>query len=174
MRRIKSRAFKVDGGHVHCNYSIGTHGYPQVGWHDDTGSVVMTTVAKAVWSWVYGPVPKGQTIDHIGECKDKLCIEPKHLRLLSNYENARRTHGRDWELGKCARGHDNSELITTSSSRKRCRLCMNEDNRNYRKRNREEWNRKQRDYRASKSSVRLTTDNEQQELQPGYCAWGSA
>ncbi|AXH44432.1 HNH endonuclease [Arthrobacter phage MargaretKali] len=72
-----------------------------------------------------GPVPLGHTIDHT--CKQKRCVNPNHLRILTNYENARRTDGRDWPLGQCVNGHPNSELRDFANgdgkTKRRCRIC---------------------------------------------------
>ena len=61
------------------------------------------------------------TVDHV--CKVRRCVNPDHLRLLDNFENARRTSGRDWPLGQCRQGHPDSNLIITSEGRRRCAVC---------------------------------------------------
>ncbi len=84
-------------------YSVGSHGYAQVGWWDGEKHR-MTTAHRAAWVHHNGQqVPDGQTIDHT--CKNRRCVNPKHLRVLVNLENARRTSGRDWPLGTCRHGH---------------------------------------------------------------------
>lgn len=60
------------------------------------------------------------TIDHT--CKNRRCVNVAHLRMLSNYENARRTGGRDWPLGQCVNGHDNS-LLEWFNGRAHCGPC---------------------------------------------------
>lgn len=37
-------------------------------------------------------------------------MNPAHLRLLPNFENARRVNGLDWPMGQCANGHPNNRL----------------------------------------------------------------
>jgi len=91
----------------------------------------MTTAHRAAWVAVHGQIPEGMTVDHI--CKVRRCVNVRHLRLLSNFENARRTNGNDWPLGECVNGHPNSEL------RKRgakwvCGICAAEWQRRYRSR----------------------------------------
>jgi len=103
-------------------YSVGGPGYAQVGWSTD-GKTIMTTCHRVVWVHHHGPIPDGMTVDHT--CKNRRCIEITHLRLLTNFENARRTSGRDWPLGECAQGHPNTELRSDGAGRKRCRLCKN-------------------------------------------------
>jgi len=108
-------------------YSTGSHGYAQIGWHE-AGSRTVTLCHLALWRYEEGPIPDGYTVDH--ECKNKRCVERSHLRLLTNHENARRTHGRDWPLGYCVNGHPNSELSYQGKKRV-CRICRREWARRY-------------------------------------------
>ena len=69
-----------------------------------------------------GPVPVGYTLDHL--CKQKRCVNPAHLRILPNGENARRTNGRDWPLGQCVNGHSNEHFVFHPGAGKRiCVIC---------------------------------------------------
>lgn len=117
-------------------YSTASHGYAQIGWHEDgVGRSRMTTAHRAAWVyWTGAQIPAGMTIDH--KCKTRRCVNPDHLRMLTNYENARRTHGRDWQLGECINGHPNSELKVIAG-RIHCGLCA------------AQW---QRDHRARKAA----------------------
>ncbi|MGN0097193.1 MAG: HNH endonuclease signature motif containing protein [Corynebacterium sp.] len=115
-------------------YSVGSHGYAQIGWHAEGGRRLGTTAHRA--SWVYandGQIPDGMTIDHT--CKVRRCVNPAHLRLLPNFENARRTAGRDWPSGQCVHGHPNSEL-TLKGGKWVCRSCNAEWQRRYREKKR--------------------------------------
>lgn len=90
------------------HYSVGTHGYAQIGWQDGTkrGSVL---AHRAAWVAVNGQVPMATTIDHT--CKVRRCVNPDHLRLLPNIENARRNQGDDFPMGGCRNGHPNTALV---------------------------------------------------------------
>lgn len=145
--RVARRAF--DGwqlspsGCYISTYSVASHGYAQIGWKSDK-SMTGTTAHRAAWVHAHGQIPEGMTVDHV--CKNRTCVNVEHLRLLSNFENARRTSGRDWPEGQCAQGHPNSELRVLSG-RTRCRLCANAANQSWRERNRDRFNAQQRDYR---------------------------
>ena len=72
------------------------------------------------WAYILfvGPVPSGMQVDH--ECKVKLCVNPKHLRLLTpGLNNA--------ALNKttCIRNHELSgdNLYLTPDGRRECRTC---------------------------------------------------
>lgn len=116
-------------------YSVASHGYAQIGWRD--GDYRQVVVAHRA-AWVYandGQVPEGMTIDHT--CRERRCVNPAHLRLLPNFENARRTSGRDWPLGQCIHGHPNSELIL-KAGKWVCGICSSEWQRRYREKKRRE------------------------------------
>ena len=108
-RRVVERVLaKVAMGPRGCHvstYSVASHGYAQVGWQED-GKRIVTLCHRVIWSYFRGPIPQGMTVDHM--CKNRRCVRLMHLRMIPNLENARRTSGRDWELGQCIQGHDDS------------------------------------------------------------------
>lgn len=124
--RVAQRAYEnaernEDGCWV-SNYSTGSHGYAQIGWaipkemRRGRSKNEMVLAHRAAWVHVNGQLPLGMTLDHI--CKVRRCVNPDHLRLLPNFENARRVNGMDWPMGQCANGHPNSLLRPGSSRRK--------------------------------------------------------
>lgn len=114
-------------------YSVGSHGYAQLGWYAD-GANHMVLAHRAAWEAEHGPIPDGMTVDHM--CKRRRCVNVLHLRLLSNHNNARRNTGGDMPLGRCAHGHDDSNLRTyTRSGGKKtlaCSICRSDMQRRYR------------------------------------------
>lgn len=118
-------------GCLTSRYSVGSHGYAQIGWSVG-GRNVVTLAHRAAWQYVNGLIPEGMTVDHT--CKNKRCVEVEHLRLLSNFDNARRTGGRDWPLGECINGHPDKYLRTAPNGRTRCTKCKADDQRKYRAR----------------------------------------
>lgn len=113
--RVAERAFekvdKQDDGCWISRYSVASHGYSQIGWQDN-GNRHVVLGHRAAWTHVNGQVPLGMTLDHV--CRNRRCVNPEHLRLLPNFENARRTKGKDWPMGVCANGHPSSELRDVS------------------------------------------------------------
>lgn len=136
-----------EGGCQISTYSTASHGYAQIGWYDDDGRRYGTLCHRAVWTLVNGQIPDGMTIDHV--CKNRRCVNIDHLRMLSNFENARRTAGRDWPVGECINGHSN-EHLTFEGGKWRCRLCRRQWQRQYRAKNRDRYNQRQRERRARK------------------------
>jgi hypothetical protein len=113
----------IASGCLISRYSVGSHGYAQIGWWAD-GKSHMVLAHRAAWIAQLGEITAGMTLDHT--CKKKKCIEVDHLRELTNYENARRHSGRDWPLGQCARGHDDTHLVQRGRHRV-CGLCAADD-----------------------------------------------
>lgn len=126
-------------------YSTASHGYAQIGWQEGRRRAVVTA-HRAAWVYANGrQVPDGMTIDHI--CKTKRCVNPSHLRTMENYENARRTFGRDWKDGTCINGHSNELLYQQPNGRWRCPPCDREAKARWRARNPEKCRESQRKYR---------------------------
>ena len=85
-----------------------------------------------------GPIPDGMTVDHTNHC-DRRCIQITHLRLISNFENARRNRpDANTTLGLCVNGHDAPLVQRVREHGKKTMTCI-ECERN-----------RQRRYRASK------------------------
>lgn len=115
-------------------YSTTSRGYAQIGWYDRaTGKTVMVLAHRASWTHVNGQMPLGETLDHL--CHEKRCVNPEHLRLLSNEQNARRgaLDIDDVPIGECLHGHGpenmtrrermmRGKLVTVSE----CRVCKAE------------------------------------------------
>ena len=127
--RTKVKVDPVSGCH-NSSYSVGSHGYAQVGWGNKVDGRGTTTAHRAVWTHYFGPIPLGMTIDHL--CRNRRCVNIEHLRMLTNFENARRTAGRDWPLGQCVNGHDN-KFLTESGGKRFCSVCKRERNERYRR-----------------------------------------
>lgn len=110
-RRAIERIDVDDNGCWISRYSVASHGYAQIGWSLPFGTGPKTRMVlahRAAWTAVHGQVPLGMTLDHT--CKQRRCVNPAHLRLLPNFENARRTSGKDWPIGSCINGHSAAAL----------------------------------------------------------------
>jgi hypothetical protein len=113
-------------------YSVGSHGYPQIGWHEN-GKLTMTLCHLVLWKRCRGPIPPGMTVDH--KCHNRRCVRLTHLRLLPNAVNAAdngfagRTH--------CPRGHEYSPEnthVNKHSGGRQCIACRREYDRTRRSR----------------------------------------
>jgi hypothetical protein len=137
-QRAITNVDEQDNGCWISRYSVASHGYAQIGWQRD-GKRHGVLAHRAAWSAVNGQVPLGMTLDHT--CKAKRCVNPAHLRLLPNYENARRTEGRDWAMGYCVNGHDSTHLrevtraANASGKTMICGTCMDDSRKRWAGRN---------------------------------------
>lgn len=81
----------------------------------------------AAYRFVYekhrGPIPKGMELDHL--CRNRACVNPEHLEVVTGAENKRRMARPD--PTKCGKGlHDwTPENIRPQPRGGRCRLCTN-------------------------------------------------
>lgn len=133
--RFARRVADIDGAMNDCwlwPLSTTKTGYGQLGWQVSgrRSHVLAHRVAYALYC---GPIPDGMTVDHL--CRTRACVNPAHLRLLTNAANARdngmahRTH--------CPQGHPYSgaNLYVSPKGHRFCRACHRVTNANwYRKR----------------------------------------
>ena len=99
--RAATRYVEDESGCFISTYSTASHGYAQIGWTNNPGDrrSSVTLCHRGAWVYYHGAqIPDGMTIDHL--CHNRQCVNPDHLRLLSNFENARRTagHGKSLHL----------------------------------------------------------------------------
>ena len=126
-RVVERLTSKVVAGPNECvvsTYSTGSHGYSQIGWSEG-GVTHMRLGHRVAYEAARGPIPDGMTVDHT--CRNRRCVNPLHLRLLSNKVNgtlngnALKTH--------CPQGHPydeaNTDLRRHRSGRlhRSCRAC---------------------------------------------------
>ena len=64
------------------------HSYPRM-----TINGFSCAVHRVMYTHFFGFIPGKMTVDH--ECKNRLCLSPHHLSLISHYENTRRRDGKN-------------------------------------------------------------------------------
>ena len=131
--RITERAatrYTVLNGCWESTYSVTRTGYAQVGCREN-GKSRMFLAHRAAWEYCHGPIGSGLTVDHV--CKNRRCVNPAHMRLLSHFENAQRNQGDDWPLGGgCRHGHgETARVVVRSRQTKKgwkteCGVCRRE------------------------------------------------
>ena len=86
------------------------------------------------YEYFKGPIPNDLTVDHI--CRVRHCVNPDHLRLLSNKENVLIGFGppaNNRRMTHCKRGHELAGInIQIYRGRRCCLICRKEQGRIYR------------------------------------------
>lgn len=103
------------------NLSIRPDGYGQI-W---TGNTVRLT-HRVSYEIHVGPIPEGLVLDHL--CRNRACINPEHLEVVTNEENIRRGQGPSALNARkthCNQGHelDDANTYTTPGGTRQCRTC---------------------------------------------------
>lgn len=92
-----------------------------------------------VYEQIHGPVP-GLVVDHL--CRVRCCINPAHLRAITNRENILAGIGFSAENAKrthCIYGHPFNKLKKLKSGKyeRQCSVCVSRSNREYKQRRKE-------------------------------------
>lgn len=96
-----------------------------------------TTAHRVVYTLIKGTIPDDLDLDHL--CRNRLCVNPDHLELVTRRENL----FRGLQARGCKNGHPYSEETFSIVRRKsgmiehRCKICHRLRNKNAKRRRRE-------------------------------------
>jgi hypothetical protein len=86
------------------------------------GRFVHYMAHRMAWQLTNGPIPAGLEIDHL--CRNRGCVNPAHLELVTRDENARRAGVfQRGVLRKATCKHGHALTGSNRDSRNRCRAC---------------------------------------------------
>jgi len=86
---------------------------------------VIRKAHRVVFEWLCGPIPKDRQLDH--RCRQRSCVNPAHLDIVTGRENTLRGVGRtavNVRKTHCPRGHalTGTNVIWRKTMRT-CRIC---------------------------------------------------
>lgn len=81
---------------------------------------------RVAFELLVGQIPEGLTLDHL--CRNRLCVNPKHLEPVTNKENILRGTGPSAHNSRkttCPQGHQYDYAVAkgTHGTSRRCRTC---------------------------------------------------
>lgn len=125
----------------------GSKGYGRFGIHGHLQGPKVWDAHRVAYTLTFGPIPTGMEIDHVChtqsttctagmECPHRMCVNPKHLQLVTHRENAVR---RDKRVLTCPRGHLKSGLRYSNGPDSRCGTCHRVKQAQFRATGRYEW-----------------------------------
>lgn len=89
------------------------------GYYKPPGASQNVRAHRYVYEQLVGPIPDGMTLDHL--CRNRACINPAHLEVVTSVENTRRAK---LLVTHCKRGHSLSgKNVYIHSGRRHCRAC---------------------------------------------------
>lgn len=101
-------------------------GYGQVPW--PPGSRKMHRAHRLVWTLLSGSIPDGMVLDHL--CRVRHCVNPDHMEVVTQSENARRLGGAPNTNGRCRNGRHAwipaNIYVHPLRGNQACRRCMEE------------------------------------------------
>ncbi|NWA62995.1 HNH endonuclease [Pantoea sp. B9002] len=100
---------------------------------------------RVAYRFYVAEIPADKEIDHL--CKNRRCVNPKHLDIVTHQENIARSNtvmGENARKTHCMRGHplEGENLIITKQKTRQCRICSNMRARNAKARRKEKKNAK--------------------------------
>lgn len=109
---------------------------------------------RYAWELMKGPIPAGLQIDH--RCRQRSCVNPEHLDLVTGPENTRRSLPYQELKTHCKYGHPlvPENLLNTSNGERFCKTCAARrstalrSDPEYRERERQKNRERMRRYRA--------------------------
>ena len=79
---------------------------------------------RAIYKLIFGDIPDGMQLDHL--CRNRNCIKPAHLEVVTPKENTMRGIGLasiNSKKTECLRGHSLAGCYISKNGKRHCRYC---------------------------------------------------
>lgn len=124
--RFRRYVRAVPSGCHEWGASLGGHGYGQFYFGMVDGRRKMMLAHRFAWEQLNGPVPSGLELDHL--CRNRRCVNPGHLELVTRRENCLRGEGIPAKRARqthCVNGHefDPTNTYIYKDGTRNCRAC---------------------------------------------------
>lgn len=85
----------------------------------------MVRAHRFAYEQLVGPIGEGLDLDHL--CRERACVNPKHLEPVDRAENLRRGYAARGVPTHCAQGHafDRDNTFIRPGGARGCRTCRN-------------------------------------------------
>jgi hypothetical protein len=122
--RLERHSYLTDTGCWQWTGAVGGGGYGRIGWQWRNW-----ITHRLAWTLLRGPIPAGLTVDHV--CRNKLCINPEHLELVTITENLARD-GRGTDACRVCGSSDWGPQRSAKGLTRVCRECTRRRQRKWR------------------------------------------
>ena len=120
LEKLRERSRVTDSGCWQWLGATHRHGYGAIRWLGRD-----TYAHRAAWEAANGPIPHGLVVDHL--CRNRGCINPDHLEVVTNRQNVLRGIGPSATAARrnsCINGHEYTpENTYTYRGARQCQIC---------------------------------------------------